>query len=80
MLIRILAGVAVALCAAAPLTAKERVLEKPVRAKSRCIGDRCAIYVNGRRVGSYKEEYGRIIVRDKKGRRVLTVTQEDDDE
>lgn len=79
MLIRMLAAGAVALGATAALPAKERLSQRPKEikeVKSRCIGDRCAIYVGGYRVGSMREEEGRLVVRDKRGRTVVKVEQE----
>lgn len=39
-----------------------------------CIGARCAVYENNRRVGSYENRgYGRVTVRDAEGRRLATV-------
>lgn len=49
---------------------------KSSRVTSNCIGDRCAFYVGGYRAGSYKYEYGRVTVRDKRGRRILTISGE----
>jgi hypothetical protein len=45
---------------------------RTTRVNSSCIGSRCALYVNGRRTGSYSYEYGRVVVRSNGGRRVFT--------
>lgn len=81
MLIRLLLAGAVALSAPAAAEPSEKPSEKysqkVKRVKTRCIGDRCAIYVNGYRTGSYKEEHGRVIVRDKRGRRIAVLEEDD---
>ena len=68
--------IAVAALVAAPAAAgepRERP-QKPARVKSSCIGDRCAIYVNGYRSGSVTRDSDRqVTVRDRNGRVVARV-------
>lgn len=76
MLIRLLVAGAVALGAAAHAE-PHKAHQKPVRVKTSCIGDRCAIYANGYRVGTSKREStGRITIRDKRGRLIARIDTE----
>lgn len=78
MLVRLLALGAVALAATAQAEPRERPRDKPVRVKTDCIGDRCAIYVGGYRAGSAEEDdTGRLVIRDKRGRVIAKIERDD---
>jgi hypothetical protein len=76
-LISILVGVAVALTPAVAADKRERP-KTPQRVKLSCIGDRCAIYTNGRRTGSVTDDGRRYTVRDSNNRVVARVSVEDE--
>lgn len=76
-LISVILGVAVALTPAAAADKRERP-QTPQRVKLSCIGDRCAVYQNGRRTGSVTDEGRRLTIRDKNNRVVARVSVEEE--
>lgn len=57
------------LCLLALVAAPAVAGDREVRLRTECIGDRCALYEKGRRVGSVTNDgTGRLVVRDKRGR------------